>query len=243
MNNEIKIGNYILDTLQIHFPWDDLSPLFFKVVIPYNISGEEMGERDIREHVTNNLLLLYLIDKANERGKMEDELKLQKMVFLAEKKLIERKLKGFSYNFFRWHKGPFSKEVSMDLSLLFDNNLVSSQRGKIELTRDGKEVLRGCFELLKKNQTFLSWIDPIVEKHATLDPETVKDEVYAMKIMVPKIRKLMSIREVPKGQIILFKSSDEKVKRIFEVDEAWMGTLELILDVEALRFLVSKKAK
>jgi uncharacterized protein YwgA len=199
-----------------------------------------VSDSSIRERVTNNLLLLYLIDETNKKGKMEDALKLQKMVFLSQKKFIERKLKGFSYNFFRWHKGPYSKGISMDTDLLTSDNLIQCGRDKIELTSDGKKILQGSSDLLEQNQIFLKYIDSVIDEYSKLDPETLKNKVYAMEVMVPLIRKIMTIQQIPQGRIILFKSSDKKVKRIFEMPEAWIGTLELALDSEALEFL--KKA-
>lgn len=196
-----------------------------------------------REGITNKLLLLYTIGQTNKQGRMENPLKLQKLVFLVQKKLIGRKLKGFSYNFFRWIKGPYSAGVSMDLDLLVSGGFVSTHENKIELAPDGNEVVHSFRELLRgdRNQPLLSCIDSILEEYAAMDPEALKDKVYAMKVMVPKIRKLMTIQEIPPKQLILFKSSDEKVRQIFEIDEARQGLLELVFDAEALELL--KKAQ
>lgn len=202
-----------------------------------------MVDRNIREGITNKLLLLYTIGQTNKQGRMENPLKLQKLVFLVQKKLIERKLKGFSYNFFRWFKGPYSAEVSMDLDLLVGGGLVNIHEDKIKLAPDGKEVVHSFRELLRggRNQPLMGCIDSILKEHAAMDPEALKDKVYAIKVMVPRIRKLMTIQEIPSRQLILFKSSDEKVRQIFEIDEARQGLLELVFDAEALELL--KKAQ
>ena len=198
-----------------------------------------MVERELREVGTNNLLLLYLIDETDKRGVMENDLKLQKMTFAAQKKFIERKMKGFSYKFFRWYKGPYSASVSADLDLLINDGVLRREGNKIELTSRGREILRGFSGLLedKRNKAFTIIIKSIVQEYAAMDAEAVKEKVYAMEVMVPRIKKRMAIRDVPMRQIILFKSSDERVKQIFEINEAWLGILELVLDAEALTLL------
>ena len=194
----------------------------------------KMSERSIRERVTNNLLLLYLIDKTNQIGQLEDALKLQKLVFLAQKRLVDRKLKAYSYNFFRWQKGPYSADLSNDLNMLVNMGFVIWRRNNIELTEQGKKILNACDDVFVENKTFLRHINLIIEEYATLDPEVIKDLVYDMKVMVPKIRKLMLIKQIPMKQLILFKSSDKKVRLIFHISKDWSATLELTFDEEAL---------
>ena len=195
-----------------------------------------MSEASIQERVANNLLLLYLIRRANQKGELEDNLKLQKLVFLSQKKFLNRKVKAFSYNFFRWHQGPFSAEVNNDLTALSSRGLVK-RRWPIELTNEGKELLEECKELLEINKRFLDVVDDIVSDFADLTPDQIKDYVYKMKIFVPRLREVMTVEEVPSRTLILFKPSDKRSKAKFLIDEAWCATLELALDQEAVESL------
>jgi len=195
-----------------------------------------MSELDIKERAVNNLLLLYLIQQANVKGKIEDNLKLQKLVFLGQKKFLDRKDKAFSYNFFRWHHGPFSAEVNNDLTALTFRGLVE-HRWPIELTRDGEELLEDCKELHEINRRFLEVIDNIVSDFAGYTSDQIKDHVYEMKIFVPRLRKVMTVEEVPPRNLILFKPSDKRSKAKFLVNERWCATLELALDQEAIESL------
>lgn len=196
-----------------------------------------MSEKGIKERVINNLLLLYLINRVNKEGKIEDYLKLQKLVFLAQKKIsVERKLKGFSYNFFRWIKGPFSANINVDLQLLLNSHLVTWKDG-VKLTKDGGKVLHGYKEVFDNNSIFVECVDSITKKYAKVDPETLKNQVYEMVVMVPIIRKLMKIKDIPYKHLILFKTSERKARRVFEINDEQLTRLELILDVEALDFL------
>jgi len=195
-----------------------------------------MSEANIQERVVNNLLLLYLIRQANQKGKIEDNLKLQKLVFLSQKKFLNRKVKAFGYNFFRWHQGPFSAEVNNDLTALDSRGLVK-RRWPIELTNEGKEFLEECKELLEINKRFLEVVDDIVSEFADLTPDQIKDHVYKMKIFVPRLRQVMTVEEVPPRTLILFKPSDKRSKAKFSIDETWCATLELALDQEAVESL------
>lgn len=195
-----------------------------------------MSEANIQERVANNLLLLYLIRQANKKGKIEDNLKMQKLVFLSQKKFLNRKVKAFSYNFFRWHQGPFSAEVNNDLIALSSRGLVR-RRWPIELTKEGRELLEECGELLEINKRFLEIVDGIASDFANLTPSQIKDYVYKMKIFIPRLREVMTVEEVPPRTLILFKPSDKRSKAKFSVDETWCATLELALDQEAVESL------
>jgi uncharacterized protein YwgA len=197
----------------------------------------EMSETGIRERVTNILLLLYLIDQANAKGKVEDELKLQKLAFLAEKELVRRRLKALSYNFFRWLKGPFSKNLRLDLILLMQSSFVQMGANGIELTSKATEILSNCRGLLEGNRDFLRSIDAVTAIYSNRPPDQIKELVYSMEIMVPKVRQMMIIRDIPMSQLILFKMSDEKAKAIFDIDESTLATLELTFDSEACNSL------
>lgn len=188
----------------------------------------------IRERITNLLLLLYLVEKANAAGDVEDELKLQKLVFLAQKKLVERQLKAFSYNFFRWRKGPFSKNLRIDLLALVEAQFLRWRANKIELTDKAKGVLETCSELLDENEYFLRWVNDIILEYSHYSSEEIKDLVYSLKVVVPRLRQIMTIKDIPPRQLILFKTADKNARMIFDIDKSWLATLELTFDKEAL---------
>lgn len=196
-----------------------------------------MSETGIRERVTNVLLLLYLVDQANAKGKVEDEFKLQKMVFRAQKKLVEKKLKAFSYNFFRWLKGPFSKNLRIDFITLRDHKFLKVTRDGIELSSKGKELVEDSKDVFDTNRMFLRYVDQTIERYAKLSPEDIKEEIYSLKVMVPRIRELMTIKEIPLRQLILFKTSDKKARAIFRMPSSWLATFEIMFDEEAVASL------
>jgi len=195
-----------------------------------------MSDADIQDRVVNNILLLHLIEKANSIGCVEDNLKLQKLVYLAQKKLIEKKFKVFSYNFFRWDKGPFSADVNNDLNSLTSRGLIK-KRWPIRLTKEGTELLDSCSELVEENEAFIRIIDEVISDFAEYTPEEIKEYVYEMSVFVPRLREVMTIAEIPRGTLILFKPSDKRSKAKFVIDRCWCATLELAMDQEAVESL------
>jgi uncharacterized protein YwgA len=193
-----------------------------------------MTEKSITERVINNLLLLYLIRQASRLGRVEDDLKVQKLTFLAEKQLVQKKLRGLTYNFFRWHRGPYCASLSNDIQALTTNGLLERTPSGIRLTKDGQDLVSQCDELLARNSMFTGSIDSVLKDYASLPPDKIKETVYKMAIFVPKLRKMMTIEDVPQGQLILFNLSEKKARGVFDLDESWLATLELVLDADAL---------
>lgn len=200
-----------------------------------------MSEKTIKDRIINLLLSLYLIDRVNEIGKLEDNLKLQKLIFLSQKLLNQRHKLGFRYFFLRWDKGPFSKDVNNDLLLLKNNNFVKWENNQITLTVEGKNLLEMSKEIFDSNKTFIKVIDDTVSEYSHLSPEEIKKEVYNMQMFIPKLRKVMRIEEVPPKQLLMYGLSERKAKYSFEVGEEWVDTLEVIFDSEAIDLL--QKAK
>lgn len=200
-----------------------------------------MSLRSFNELVMDNLLLLYLIDKTNRKGKLEELFKLQKLVFLVENNLIRKKIKAFNYVFFRWQKGPFSKDVSVDFGLLLDNGIITKDKEGIRLTKVGKELLKNCKKLLEENNSILKYFDTIINKYAPMSVSEIKEKVYNFKVTVPRLRKRMRIEDIPEGKIILFKVSRKKAKEIFKIDDEWLDTIEIFLNKMAYESLERAK--
>ena len=190
----------------------------------------------IRDRSVNNLLLLFLVDECNKRGYVENPLKLQKLVFLTQRKSVKRRAKGFSYNFFRWKMGPFSADVNNDLDHLVGCGYLTGEHN-ITLTPIAKDLLEKSEELFHANPYFATNIRRTAGNYASYRPDELRDRVYRMSVFVPKIRKSMLIKTVPMGTLILFRTSDKKAASKFRIDEDWLATLEMIFDPEALESL------
>jgi len=190
-----------------------------------------LSEVHFRDRITNNLLLLYTIARTNELGTMDDTLKLQKIVFHSQRNLVKMGLKAFGYNFFRWEKGPFSAELNNDLTLLTHAGLIEPA-WPLKLTESGNKLLETSQEIFEINKRFMRYIEDVVREKAPLDPDTIREETYKLTIILPRSHERMTIRDVPMGTLILFRTSDRKAKAIFSLPESWLATLEIAFNEE-----------
>ncbi len=190
----------------------------------------------ITDRVVNNFLLLYIIDLTNRLGHMEDTLKIQKLAFLVQKEYVRRKWKVLNYNYFRWHKGPFSADLNADLDVLRHLGLISNN-WPIELTKEGSNLLESTRELEDDNKKYIKIIDRIVEKYANYTPDEIKHHVYNLQIVVPKLGKRMRIEDTKPGTLLLYRMTKKKSTDIFDISEDWLATLELAFDQEDIESL------
>jgi hypothetical protein len=123
--------------------------------------------------------------------------------------------------------------VRLDFILLTQCGFIRKEKDRIELTNKGKEILLNCSELFDENRGFLKTIDTVTDAYSKYPPDKIKELVYGMEIMVPRIGHIMTIRDIPMSQLMLFKMSDERAKAVFEIDDSMLATLELTFDSEA----------
>ena len=196
-----------------------------------------MSEKTISDRIRNIVLLMYLVRKTNEKFVMEDNLKVQKLVFLSQKELTAKKMNGLAYLFLRWLKGPFSGDLNNDIVLLKQMKLLRWGDDRIELTEEGEHILESLHEIMENNKGFSDIIDDIIEEYGFLSPDEMKEKVYQMEIVVPKDRKVMRIEEIPPKKLILFGLSRKNTEIEFNINEEWLDTLEVLFDDEAIQFL------
>ena len=81
--------------------------------------------RDIKDQVIDKFLSSYIINKFDENyGGYLSETKLQKLIFLSEKKLIDKRIKALNYNYIKFYHGPFSNALRNDIATFAENSLI-----------------------------------------------------------------------------------------------------------------------
>ena len=84
-----------------------------------------------RTYLWDTVALLAILSGANERASHHGNLKVQKLVFLAE---IEGQSKGFKaahYRFFRWNMGPYCAALANHMTNLEDATSADSSNPAI----------------------------------------------------------------------------------------------------------------
>lgn len=183
-----------------------------------------------KEIVVDNLLLAYLIERAHKRSRRYLGMtKLQKLIFMVEKIFNERKIKAFNYDFFAWDYGPLSREIYLDLRKLIENDIVS-QNENITLSRRGKKLLEDLKEIFQRNREIMECIDSIVEKFADFNTDSLVQYVHDMEVTVKGQDEPVRIGNLDKGTSIMSRISGENAEKSFEIEEAWLETLEILMD-------------
>ena len=185
-----------------------------------------MSQMRIFERIKNIILLMYMIQKITQEFVIEDNFKVQKLVFLIQEQFVSEKMNGFSYPFFRWIKGPFSDNLNSDLVLLKQIGFIRWTGDKVELTEDGEDILENCNELLRENKKFLEIVDKVVREFGHFSPEEMEEEIYQMKIF-PKDRKVMRIEQITHKKV-MDGISGEKSEKEFSIREDVFDTLEVL---------------
>lgn len=192
-------------------------------------------ERTEGERCSDLLLLLHLIEKHQEASpRYLGITKVDKYVFLSERRMIEDRVKGFDHRFFRWNYGPLAPSLYSDLHLLREAGLIASG-DNLALTRRGIGFAHQVRNLLEQNETVTEYVDSVVTQFGRSNTDEVTEFVYDLEIEYPMGRR--RIRDIPKGWDLMTKMAPREAGRQFEVSDSWVETIEILLDADFSREL------
>jgi len=106
---------------------------------------------------------LLLMVGADNHEPIEGQIRLQKLMFLLEKEILEKRMAitDEGYDFSQHAFMPFSEDVLDDLELLKDLGLVKIEGEKIRLTEKGLEVLRNVLRKDARLRALMKYIEAI----------------------------------------------------------------------------------
>jgi uncharacterized protein YwgA len=136
------------------------------------------------EVLCDRVLLLWLIYDAM-KYKLFGETKVQKLTFLAEWQMLDKREKGFNYNFIRLTFGPYSGDLEKDIKWLEGSNLVKlvsvNEKTRIfKPTESGERILTVFHDLFHRNKIFTEKIAAINSKFAGLTLDELLKFVYSL---------------------------------------------------------------
>jgi len=193
-----------------------------------------MEQRTEREILTDRLLMLFLIDQTQRKGyQITGKVKLMKMIFQAQTKMVKDKVKAFDYSFYRWDFGPMSNGVLKDLECMVNNELLEKQGTYIFVSNRGREALKQFSELLQRNQEILEYLNRTINEFAPYSGRAIKEATYDISLQSEK--KL--IRYAKPSDQILGKIEQDNAKSWFLLDDDSEESLSLLMDKEACKAL------
>ena len=188
-----------------------------------------------KDRSQNKLLLLYIAKEYTKKSKHYfGKTILEKIIFLAEWKMIEERVKGLNFPYFRYDYGPFSKEVSQEINDLKKTGLLEKQ-DEIKLTKEGEKLLESYSDLLQRNKDIIVYIDKVIEKYHRYTTQELKNLVYDMEFPMPNGK--IKIKDIQHYTDMLFILPETEVKKEFKLTEEDIETLDILSDTELFNSL------
>jgi hypothetical protein len=191
-------------------------------------------DRTWKEEVSDRILLLYLINKSNDCGDVDGDTKLQKLVFLSERDMIDSKIKGFDFYFFKFIHGPFSRQLENDMGVIEDWGAYLPDEHI--LTSAGRKVVELIPEIWSRNIDVTSKIDRIQDTFADKPLRSILNYVYNLEH--PFYKPERKIRDLKKLTPILYKMKEEKASTSFTITESELETIDILLDFDEYSHLI-----
>ncbi len=186
------------------------------------------------EEITDQILLLYLINKTEQCGDVDGDTKLQKLVFLSEKNMIKSKIKGFNFYFFKFLHGPFSRELEEDLGVLQEWGAYLPDENM--LTTAGMKAIELFPEIWSRNNRVTSEIDTITKQFAQQPLRSILSYVYNLEH--PFYRTKKKIIELKNHTPILFRMEESKAMSSFSITESELESLDILFDFDTYSDLI-----
>lgn len=186
-----------------------------------------------KQIIAEKLLLLRILQKDHN---ITGNLKLQKQVFLSELSLLNSRLGGLYYKYFRYTYGPYSKELAETFKSLADRGFV--HKTTYTLTDRGiyfVEFVEGMIGNYKENSTILRVVDSTVEQYRRYSGPKLTDIVYNLKVVAHNMPdEELKIKDIPVFCDILVPEESE-IKINFEIPSQVLDDIkaEFEIDVES----------
>ena len=156
--------------------------------------------------------------------------------------MLDKREKGFNYNFIRLTFGPYSGDLEKDIKWLEGSNLVKlvsvNEKTRIfKPTESGERILTVFHDLFHRNKIFTEKIAAINSKFAGLTLDELLKFVYSLPHPYMKGRS-RTIGELRPGTILLYKVDPKKARVTFSLTPEELATLDIYLDEECYHSLM-----
>jgi uncharacterized protein YwgA len=190
--------------------------------------------RTLRDRAIDHFLTLYLINDAFSRKNLIllPSTKLQKLVFLSEKNMIDKREKGFNFYFIKLIHGPFSQELENDVSKLVQDGYINDMG--LKPTENTPAVLEDFNDIIERNRVFFRKVDAVNDDFAPMSLQKLLRIIYAMPWGRGKGR---TIADLPQRTPMLYPMKPEIVETNFRITDNEAEDLLMNFDPDALKDL------
>ncbi len=191
---------------------------------------------EMRINYEDLILNLYLISRIKRRG----NLFIAKMLYLYEEELFKKNMIGARYKMYKDHYGPYNKTIKDNMEALSKNDFLkmvpiylSKYDGIFNLYKKNKntlQFLKDIEELIQKYSIFFNLFDKIIDEFGNYSAKQLKDYVYSLEntgIQSKKIKEY-NLYDLVLDPLMI------KNPRVFELEEDWYDTVEVLLNPNIL---------
>jgi len=184
-----------------------------------------MRSRTPQEKTIDRFLTLYFINECNEKFGVThlSETKLQKLVFLSEKELVDRRIKAFNYRFIRLLHPTFSPDLRDDLTSFVRFQFL--REPWLENTDKARMILEDFHDILAKNQHTLKVINEVLGRYSRMRTERLISFVYQLPWSRSK-----RINDLAMRTPLLYPLAPEKAQEAFQISQDELEDLEICLN-------------
>lgn len=190
-------------------------------------STENQEDRNSKEATIDRFLLMLLISYANRNKSLWGKTKLEKLLYCSQYSMMKTKIKGLNYYFYRWHYGPYSKQVYEDLAILSKCGLVTQRvdLGEMITTPQGLKILELFNDVINDNSDVRDILKETTYEYREYDADKIRDAVYNTIVYGTKN---LYVRDVKLGDPLLYKLPENKAKNIFRINSGKLETLSIL---------------
>lgn len=129
--------------------------------------------RTIQEKSIDRLFALYVIDRCRAKHGITNvsETKMHKLIFYAQKRLIDCRCKAMNYGFIKLLFPTFSNELRADLNELTDLGFLQGQYYKEQ--EKARLILEDFHQVFDNNREIKCLVDEEVDKYAPVDTDAL----------------------------------------------------------------------
>ena len=184
----------------------------------------------------NLIVILYLFNRSKLGG---GRMKTAKLLYLFEDDLYKNKIIGSTYVMKRYPMGPYNPNIANDLKILGKNGFLKIKERYFDKIDDFVDVyfknyrttkfLKSVEGFIQENSEIFDKLDLIADIYSKKKGDELKDYIYSLKNTGWKNQRIYNYSE---GEIILNPKKIENPTKIFQLDEEWYDTVEIMLDRE-----------
>ena len=189
--------------------------------------------RTSKEEAVDRFLTLYLANDGFSRKGLRSlpATRLQKLVFLSERAMIDERRKGFNFRFIKLTYGPFSQELKGDAEKIVRAGLL---HGNWHVPTDGTRILLDDFhDVIKKNDAFVHHIRTVNDVYALMPLRQLLNVIHGLPWRGGK-----TINDLPPRTPMLYPMKPERVVSEFDMTDDEADDLLMNFDPKAVNDLV-----